>query len=154
QMDFDLELAKRESADNPVYYVQYAHARVAGITAHALEDKRFGEKDFKDGLYCGDVEGLDLLTKEDLKLVPVMSRFPFEVESAARNLDPQKITKFAHDLSTVFQRFYTLGKKDASLRVVTDNTKLTKARLYLVGTFGLVLRSTLDLLGVNAPASM
>ena len=116
--------------------------------------KKVTEKDFKDGLYCGPAGSLDLLTEEDLKLVPAMARFPFEVESAARNLDPQKITKFAHDLSAAFQRFYTLGKKDSSLRVVTDDTNLTKARLYLVGTLGLVLRSTLNLLGVSTPTSM
>ena len=153
-LDFDLDLAKQRSMDNPVYYVQYAHARVAGITAHALKDPRFTEKDFKDGLYCGPADRLDLLTEEDLRLMPVMARFPFEVESAARNLDTQKITKFAHDLSAVFQRFYTMGKKNAALRVVTDNIELTKARLYLVGAFGMVLRSALDLLGVSAPASM
>ncbi|MFC1671747.1 arginine--tRNA ligase [Planctomycetota bacterium] len=154
QLDFDLELASQRSLDNPVYYVQYAHARIAGISDHALKDPRFTEKDFEHSLYCGKAEGLDSLTEEDLKLIPPMARFPLEVASAARSLDPQRITKYAHDLSAVFQRFYTLGKKDPAYRVVTDDTDLTKARLYLLAAFSHVLKASLSLLGVSAPSSM
>lgn len=153
-LDFDLALAKQRSLENPVYYVQYAHARIAGIAEYALKDKRFSADDFENSLYIGSADRLDLLTDEDLKLVPVMARFPLEVDNAARDLDPQKITKYAHDLSAVFQRFYTMGKKDAAYRVVTDDTELTRARLYLFAAFGMVLRSLLDLMGISAPKSM
>ncbi len=154
QLDFDLELAKQKSLENPVYYVQYAHARIAGISTHALKDPRFKKGDFTDSLYCGKAAGLDALTEEDLKLVPIMARLPLEVDGAARNLDPQRITKYAHDLSAVFQRFYTLGKKDPAYRVVTDDTDLSRARLYLIGAFGYVLRASLSLLGISAPSRM
>jgi len=154
QLDFDLELAKQKTLDNPVYYVQYAHARVAGIAAHALKDSRFRKSDFTNSLYSGNAPALDALTDEDLRLVRVMAQFPLEVDGAARNLDPQRITKYAHDLSAVFQRFYTLGKKDDSYRVITDDTDLSKARLYLLAAFGHVLRASLDLLGISAPSSM
>jgi len=153
-LDFDLELAKQRSLENPVYYVQYAHARIAGIAEYALKDARFGADDFENSLYIGAADRLDLLSDEDLKLVPVMARFSLEVEGAARDLDPQKITTYAHDLSAVFQRFYTMGKKDAAYRVVTDDKELTMARLYLFAAFGMVLRSLLDLMGISAPESM
>jgi arginyl-tRNA synthetase len=153
-LDFDLELAKQRSLENPVYYVQYAHARIAGISDHAVKDPRFKKGDFENSLYRGKAEGLDLLSDEDLKLVRVMARFPVEVDGAVRGLEPQRIAKYAHDLSAVFQRFYTLGKKDAAYRIVTEDTELSRARLYLVAAFGHVLRASLNLLGISAPSRM
>ncbi len=138
QMDFDLELAKKESADNPVYYVQYAHARIASILSLA-EEKGI---DYKDG-------DISLLTSEpELTLIRKMLLLPEIVEIVTRTLEPHHLTYYAQDLATVFHSFYK------QCRVVSDDEVLTKARLRLVEAAKLVLAKTLHLMGMTAPESM
>ena len=138
QMDFDLELAKKESADNPVYYVQYAHARIASILRLA---KQKGI-DYTDG-------DVSLLTTEpELTLIRKMLLLPEIVEIISRTLEPHHLTYYAQDLATVFHSFYK------QCRVVSDDEVLTKARLKLVQAAKLVLAKTLRLMGMTAPESM
>ncbi len=138
QMDFDLELAKKQSADNPVYYVQYAHARIASILRLA-EDR--GIKDIE-----GDVS---LLTHEsELTLIRKMLLLPEIVETIARTLEPHHLTYYAQDLATAFHAFY----KDC--RVVSDDKAMTGARLKLVKAARMVLGRTLNLMGMKAPDKM
>ena len=137
-MDFDLELAKRQSAENPVYYVQYAHARIAGILTQAQERI----PDFSDG----DVA---LLTHEaELALVRKMLRFPELVEDVATNLEPHQIPYYAVDLATAFHDFYE------KCRVLTDDEAMSKARLKLVSAAKATLARALDLMGMSAPERM
>ena len=137
-MDFDLELAKRQSAENPVYYVQYAHARIAGILTQAQERI----PDFSDG----DVA---LLTHEaELALVRKMLRFPELVEDVATNLEPHQIPYYAVDLATAFHDFYE------KCRVLTDDEAMSKARLKLVSAPKATLARALDLMGMSAPERM
>jgi len=137
-MDFDIELAKRQSAENPVYYVQYAHARVAGILAQAAE--RFS--DFS----AGDVA---LLTHEaELALIRKMLRLPELVEGIAMTLEPHQLPYFAIDLATTFHDFYE------KCRVLSDDEALSMARLKLVSAAKLTLARTLDLMGMSAPERM
>ncbi len=138
QMDFDLELAKKQSADNPVYYVQYAHARIASILRLAEERKI----DYSDG-------DVSLLTSEpELTLVRRLVLLPELVEIVGHTLEPHHLTYYAQDLATVFHSFYK------QCRVVSDDEAATKARLKLVAAAKLVLARTLQLMGMNTPDSM
>jgi len=138
QMDFDLELAKKESPDNPVYYVQYAHARIASILRLAQER----------GIDYGDGD-VSLLTAEpELTLIRKMLLLPEMVEMAARTLESHHLTYYAQDLATVFHSFYK------QCRVVSKNEALTKARLKLVEAAKIVLAKTLHLMGMTAPERM
>jgi len=138
QMDFDIELAKRQSAENPVYYVQYAHARIAGILAHAAERL----PSFADG----DVSLLR--HPAELALIRKMLLLPELVETVAATLEPHHLPHYAQDLATSFHDFYE------KCRVVSDDIPLSKARLKLVNAARIVLARTLALMGVAAPDRM
>jgi arginyl-tRNA synthetase len=138
QMDFDLELAKKLSQENPVYYVQYAHARIASIMR--LVDER--KIDFVDG-------DTSLLTTEpELTLIRKLMNFPELIEMATITVEPHHLAYYAQELATTFHAFY----KDC--RVVTDDEALTKARIKLVMSSKIVLAKTLHLMGMNAPDRM
>ena len=138
QMDFDIELAKRQSADNPVYYVQYAHARVASIIR--LAEQRaidYGE---------GDVSLLS--TEPELTLIRRLVLLPEIVERVAVTLEPHHLPYYAQDLATVFHSFYK------QCRVVSKDEALTKARLKLVKATQITLAKVLHLMGMAAPEKM
>jgi arginyl-tRNA synthetase len=138
QMDFDLELAKKQSADNPVYYVQYAHARISSILRLA-EEKGI---DYSQG-------DISLLTTEpELTLIRRMTRLPEIAELISETLEPHHLPYYAQDLATVFHSFYK------QCRVVSKNRELTQARLKLVKAAQIVLARTLHLMGMKAPESM
>lgn len=138
QMDFDLELAKKQSADNPVYYVQYAHARISSILRLA-EEKGI---DYSRG-------DVSLLTSEpELTLIRGMTRLPEIAELISDTLEPHHLPYYAQDLATVFHSFYK------QCRVVSKNQELTRARLKLVKAAQIVLARTLHLMGMTAPESM
>jgi arginyl-tRNA synthetase len=138
QMDFDLELAKKQSADNPVYYVQYAHARIASILRLAEERKI----DYADG-------DVSLLTTEpELTLIRKMLLLPEVVEMVTQTLEPHHLAYYAQELATVFHSFYK------QCRVVSDDEVLSKARLKLVAAAKIALERTLHLMGMTAPDKM
>lgn len=138
QMDFDLELAKKQSSDNPVYYVQYAHARIASILKVA-EEKGSSSAG-------GDVA---LLTSEpELTLIRKMLLLPEMIETIITTLEPHHLTYYAQDLATDFHAFYK------NCRVVSDDPALTAARLKLVKAAKIVLGRTLNLMGMTAPDKM
>ncbi len=138
QMDFDLELAKKQSADNPVYYVQYAHARIASILRLAQERKI----DFSDG------DASRLTIEPELTLIRKMLLLPEIVEIITSTLEPHHLTYYAQDLATVFHLFYK------HCRVISQSEALTKARLKLVKAAKIVLARTLNLMGMTAPERM
>ncbi len=138
QMDFDLELAKKESPDNPVYYVQYAHARIASILRLAEER----------GIDCRDGDVSLLTTESELTLIRRMLLLPEVVEIIATALEPHHLTYYAQDLATIFHSFYK------QCRVVSRDAALTKARLKLVVAAQLVLAKTLRLMGMTTPQKM
>ncbi|MFP3898600.1 MAG: arginine--tRNA ligase [Dehalococcoidia bacterium] len=138
QMDFDIELAKRQSADNPVYYVQYAHARIASILRLARErDIDYGK---------GDVALLS--TEPELTLIRRLILLPQIVERVAITLEPHHLPHYAQDLATVFHSFYK------QCRVVSEDEALTKARLKLVKATQIALAKVLHLMGMAAPDRM
>jgi arginyl-tRNA synthetase len=138
-IDFDVELAKRESNENPVYYVQYAHARIAGIIRLASER-------------LGDTEGGDvnLLTQPaELALVRKMLLLPELVEMMARTLEPHHLPHYAQDLATAFHDFYE------KCRVIDEGQPdLSRARLKLVAATKSVLAAALSLMGMSTPERM
>jgi arginyl-tRNA synthetase len=137
-MDFDLELAKRQSSENPVYYVQYAHARIAGILTQAREKI----SDFSDG-------DVSLLVHEaEQALIRKMLRLPELVESIALTLEPHQLPYYAGELATSFHDFYE------KCRVLTDDEALSRARLKLVDAARITLARALDLMGMSAPERM
>ncbi len=136
QMDFDLELAKKQSSENPVYYVQYAHARIASILEYA------------GGL---DSEGADLsllTTEPELTLIRKMIAFPELVELMAVRLEPHHLPYYCQDLAALFHQFYK------QCRVVTEDRELSMARLQLVRAAKVVLANALHLMGITAPEKM
>ena len=138
QMDFDLELAKKQSADNPVYYIQYAHARIASILRLAQERVI----DYHQG-------DTSLLTSEpELTLVRRMLQLPEVVEMVALTLEPHHLSYYATDMATTFHNFYE------KCRVISDDEALTWARLKLVEAAKVVLAKTLGLMGMGAPERM
>jgi arginyl-tRNA synthetase len=138
QMDFDLELAARQSNENPVYYVQYAHARIAGILRHAAER----------GVTPQTLDVSLLSHPAELALIRKMLQLPELIEQAARALEPQSLPVYSMELATAFHAFYT------ECRVVTEDEALTGARLALVDAARIVLARTLSLMGVSAPDRM
>jgi arginyl-tRNA synthetase len=138
QMDFDLELAKKQSADNPVYYVQYAHARIASILRLAREK----------GIDCADGDVSRLTTEPELTLIRKMLFLPEMVEVVAHTLEPHHLAYYAQELATIFHSFYM------QCRVVTEDEKMTRSRLKLVEAAKIVLAKTLKLMGMNAPERM
>jgi arginyl-tRNA synthetase len=138
QMDFDLELAKKQSQENPVYYIQYAHARIASIM-RLVDEKNI---DYTDG-------DTSLLTTEpELTLIRKLLYFPELIEMVTITTEPHHLAYYSQELATTFHAFY----KDC--RVVSDDEALTKARLKLVMASKMVLAKTLHLMGMNAPDRM
>ena len=139
QMDFDLDLARQESAENPVYYVQYAHARTASILRLAEEE----QIDYTSG----DVR---LLTGEpEQALIRIVMQLPEIVEYAAHTFEPHNLPHYAQNLATAFHSFYKL------CRVISkEDPEQSKARLKLVAAAKTVLARTLGLMGMAAPETM
>ncbi len=140
-LDFDLELAKAQSSENPVYYVQYAHARISSIMRLAAE------QGYQIPVY-GEIKPDLLTTAEECELIKIIDTFPEMVEGSARALEPHRIPYYINDLASVFHSFYNKHK------VVSDNVELTKARLFLIKSTSTVIRNALRLLGVSAPERM
>ena len=138
QMDFDLELAKKQSADNPVYYVQYAHARIASILRLA------GER----GIDYSQGDVALLTTEPELTLIRRLMLLSEVVEEVVSSLEPHHLAYYAQDLATVFHSFYK------QCRVVSQDEALTKARLKLVSASQIVLARVLHLMGMTAPERM
>lgn len=135
-LDFDVELAKKQSDDNPVYYLQYAHARISSVLA-------FAERPIPEKADIG------LLTEpETVALIKKLAEFPDQIASAARLLEPFRIFDYLRELAQVFHKFYSIH------RVVTSDAALTDARLMLADAARIVFRNGLMALGVNAPEKM
>lgn len=138
-LNFDLDLATRESEENPVYYLQYAHARIANIEKYGRDM----------GVTLQGDEDLSLLTEEsEIALLKHLIRFPGVTLGALDTLEPQGIAAYLQDVATRFHRFYT------DHRVITDDIPLSRARLALVSATRRILANGLTILGISAPEKM
>lgn len=139
--DFDLELAAKQSSENPVYYVQYAHARICSIIRKAKEQGTELRKPTE--------EELDRLnSSEERELISHLSKLTGEIISAAKQYDPAKITHYVVELATLFHKFYNAH------RVVSDDEGLMQARLYLCEAVKNTIKNILTMLKIDAPESM
>ena len=140
-LDFDLELAKKQTPENPVFYVQYAHARICSILENARENRI--------KINNPDEVKLDLLTTpEERELMKELSLLPDEVYEAAESLEPHRLTTYLQELATLFHQFYTRH------RVISEDRKLTQARLMLVKAIKVTIGDVLGLLGISVPQKM
>jgi len=140
-LEFDLAVATRQSSDNPVYYVQYAHARIRSIFRQAAEQ----------GIAMPRLTEIDtsaLAEPADLALIKLLLQFPELVKGAARAREPHRVAYWLQQLASEFHAWYK------NHRVIQDDTRLMLARLALCATVGTVIKNGLDLLGVSAPESM
>ena len=142
QLDFDLDLAKSHSNENPVYYIQYAHARIYSIYKQVMENGGTVPEDWSD------VAWDTLQAPQELELIKKMAAFPEEVQIAARERAPHRIAHFAHELASLFHNFYN------HCRIIQDDKDLEKARLALVTAVRITIAGCLSILGVSAPEKM
>lgn len=135
-LDFDLEVAKEKSQENPVYYLQYAHARICSLIQKA--DRKISNQP--------DVALLQ--TQEEGELIGMLSQFPDYIRQAAETLEPYRLVDYLRQLSASFHKFYS------QCRVVSEDAALTDARLALCEASRIVLRNGLEMLGISQPTSM
>lgn len=138
-LDFDLDLAVEQSSQNPVYYVQYAHARICSILKKLAQEGFSPQEDADFGL---------LTAPEEIELIRHIARLPGDIVEAAKAYDPARITRYSLDLATLFHKFYNACK------VKGDDERLTTARLTLCDAVRTVLENVLSMLKIDAPESM
>lgn len=144
-LNFDLSLAKTQSEENPVYYIQYAHARICSILRFAKEQ----------GMDPNQKADLSLLNApEEIGLMKILLMYPGVVTSAVREFEPHRIPTYLEEVATVYHRFQHAGKRDDALRVVTDDIPLTLARLVLCRATRIILANGLSLMGISKPDRM
>ena len=141
-LDFDLALAVREDSENPVYYVQYAHARICSLIAKVVEAEKLPVPP------AAEVDAGLLNSPEELSLLKTIARFPEELKLAARDYDPSQVNRYLAILAGDFHRFYNAH------RIKGETAELVKARLKLADTARSVLANGLGLIGVTAPEKM
>ncbi len=141
QLVFDIDLAKQQTLDNPVYYVQYAHARIKSIFTNASE-KGLTVPSFREATVSR------LETPEELALIRHLAAFPDTVDGAASSFEPHRVTSYLQELAGLFHGFYNKN------RVITEDAPLTGARLYLLACVATTLKNGLEMLGISAPESM
>lgn len=139
QLDFDLDLAKKQSSENPVYYIQYAHARICSIFRQAEENNLKLTAAPKFSM---------LTTAAEIDLINKIFEYPSEIEKAAAEYAPQRIARYAYDLAAQFHSFYR------DCRILGVDTELAQARLALIKIVAHTIKHALNLLGVSAPTSM
>ncbi|HWI41164.1 MAG TPA: arginine--tRNA ligase, partial [Verrucomicrobiae bacterium] len=141
QLVFDIDLAKQQSNDNPVYYVQYAHARICSVIANA-EEKGHPVPE------AGQAALHRLVAPEELQLMKTLSTYPEVVEAAASAFEPHRVAYFLQELASQFHSCYNRN------RVISDDAELTAARLFLLKGVRRVIANALGLLGMSAPEKM
>ena len=142
QLVFDIDLAKEQSPDNPVYYVQYAHARICSIFENALE------KGFAAPERPAPSDLAVLNSPEELQLIKLLSALPDTVDDGAQHFEPHRLTYYLTELAGCFHGFYNKN------RVISDDPTLTRARLYLLKRTAQTLKNALTILGISAPERM
>jgi len=146
-LDFDIDLVKKQDSDNPVYYVQYGHARICSIFRKAASEG-ISLPDLTDGLLER------LILDEEMALIRRMAEFPPLLEEISRTLEPHRLTYYLTDLAASFHRYFNLGTKISENRIVTNDRETSHARLFLAGAVRAVIANGLGLLGISAPERM
>ncbi len=142
QLVFDIDLAKQQTNENPVYYVQYAHARICSIFDNA------DEKGFKAPNKPAHADLICLSTPEDLQMIKLLAALPDTVNDCAVHFEPHRLTYYLSELASCFHSFYNKN------RVISEDRSLTEARLYLLKRTAQTLKNALSILGISAPERM
>lgn len=153
KLDFDMDVAVKQSKDNPVHYVQYAHARICSIYRVGMEQGLVQAADVKDGVWAGSYDST-MLGPEEVALVRAARGFQRRLEIAARDLDPAAFAEYLRDLSSAYQSYYQRGDDDPSKRVLVADQAVRRARLATSAAVQQVLRNGFRLLGLSAPEQM
>jgi arginyl-tRNA synthetase len=147
QLDFDIDLVKKQDADNPVYYVQYAHARISSVFRKAASEN-LSLPEVRESV-------LDrLVLEEELALIRLMADFPNLLGDIGRTLEPHRLTYYLAELASLFHKYFNLGTKESEKRIVGEDLALSQARLCLIEGLRIVLSNGLRLLGIYAPERM
>jgi len=146
-LDFDIDLAKKHDSDNPVYYVQYAHARICSIFRKAEEEGISLPQDPETVL-------AHLILDEEMALIRFMAEFPSLLESICRVFEPHRLTYYLTELASLFHKYFNLGMKIPENRIVCGDSSLSQARLFMADAIRIVLHNGLNLLGIHAPERM
>ena len=140
-LEFDLDLAVEKSSQNPVYYVQYAHARICNIVKMLAQENIFPTD-------CTESDYALLTAPEEIEHINKLSSFTEEINSSARDYDPSRITRYVYDVATLFHKFYN------ACRVKNENASLMQARLALCLAVKTVISNILEMFKIDAPESM
>ena len=137
-LNFDIDLARKQSDENPVFYLQYAHARISSILRSAEDQK-----------LSSSLDNLDLLDhSSELSLIKKLHQFEDELSFAAENFEPHKLANYLEELAAHFHKFYT------DCRIIGSEKKLAEARIALITAVQQIVRNGLTILGVGAPDKM
>jgi arginyl-tRNA synthetase len=147
QLDFDIDLVKRHDSDNPVYYVQYAHARICSIFKKAESEGVFIPEEKIDILN-------NLVLGEEMNLIRTMAEFPPLLNEICTTFEAHRLTYYLTDLAAQFHKYFNLGLKNSENRIVTADIPLSQGRLILSDAIRIVIKTGLNLLGVSAPEKM
>ncbi|MFH1873873.1 MAG: arginine--tRNA ligase [Pseudomonadota bacterium] len=146
QLDFDLELAKKETAENPVFYIQYAHARICSVFAKTKE------KGISPDFNQVDLTQLNL--PEEVNLARMLGEYPSVLSRCALTLEPHHLTFYLLELAKCFQGYYSKAKEDERYIILTQNKNITNSKLFLLKSCQIVLQNALRVLGISAPEQM
>ncbi|MCK4903217.1 MAG: arginine--tRNA ligase [Candidatus Marinimicrobia bacterium] len=138
-LNFDIELAQDQSDNNPVYYLQYAHARICNIIRHGEQQGVTFNKDYNPSL---------LIEHAEIELMKQLNQFPERMATVLESLEPRSITNYLQTLARLFHKFYT------ECHVITDNVSLSQARIALISATKIILAEGLNILGISAPERM
>ena len=140
-LDFDLDLAKEQSKDNPLFYIQYAHARVCSVMKKLNKDQKLDINLAKENLSL-------LIGEKEINLQKQLAMFPEVVERSSAKLEPHTICYYLKDLASVFHSYYNDEK------IITDDKCLLQAKLLLINSVRQVIKNGLGILGIEAPEIM
>ncbi len=146
QLDFDLDLAKQQTSDNPVFYIQYAYARICSIFKKAKEENH---------IYDSCNIDMELLTlPEEITLAKTCGAFPSIITKAANDMEPHRIAFYLLELTRLFQSYYSQGRRNSCYKVIGNNKKITDSKLYLLKNIQVVIKNGLGILGLSTPEYM
>ncbi|MDA7750364.1 arginine--tRNA ligase [Candidatus Pelagibacter sp.] len=145
ELDFDFEKVKEKSKDNPLYYVQYCFARISSVFRHVdldiKKDLNISEYDFQ-------------YSKDEIKILKKIAEWPKCIEAASLRLEPHRIPVYLYELSSEFHSYWNMGKDDPSKRFINDQKKITNDKLVFLKVISNVIRSGMNIVGVNTPEKM
>ena len=146
-LDFNMDLVKQKTNENPVFYVQYAHARIHSIFKKALEEGLTLSPDINTVIHR-------LELPEEIDLIRKLADFPALLQDIAKNLEPHRLTFYLQEIAAGFHHYFYMGSKNSKYRIVGDDRELSSARLALVEGLRIVLNNGLNLLGIQSPEQM